>query len=460
VAHQQGLPLRTVQRWLAQYRRAGLAGLARRGRSDRGYQRRLRAELKPVIEGFALRKPPPTVAFVHRQVCAVARQHGWPVPTYQSVYRVVKHLDPALLTLAHEGTKAYRTTFDLLYRREAEGPNDIWQADHTLLDLWVQQDSGPPARPWLTVIMDDYSRAIAGFAVSLHAPSAIQTALVLRQAIWRKPLPQWHICGLPTTFYTDHGSDFTSHHLEQVSVDLQIALVFSEAGMPRGRGRIERFFRTINQMLLCSLPGYTPAGAPMGKTLLPLSAFEAHLQHFILEQYHQRPHSETGVSPQARWAAGGFLPRLPESLEQLDLLLLTVAKSRKVRQDGIHFQGFCYLDTTLAAYVGEPVIIRYDPRDMAEIRVFHNHRFLCRAICAELAGETIALREIIQARTHRRKALRHTLQDRARTVEALLEAHRGDHAVDASPVTNDPAITREKDRAREDIPKLKRYLNE
>ena len=126
---------------------------------------------------------------------------------------MIKQLDPGLVTLAHAGSKAYRTTFDLLYRREAEGPNDIWQADHTLLDLWVQQDGGHPARPWLTVIMDDYSRAIAGFGVSFHAPSTIQTALVLRQAIWRKPIPQWHICGIPATFYTDHGSDFTSHHL-------------------------------------------------------------------------------------------------------------------------------------------------------------------------------------------------------------------------------------------------------
>jgi putative transposase len=71
------------------------------------------------------------------------------------VYRVVKHLDPALLTLAHAGTKAYRTTFDLLYRREAGKSNEIWQADHTLLDLWVRHDGGQPARPWLTVIMDD-----------------------------------------------------------------------------------------------------------------------------------------------------------------------------------------------------------------------------------------------------------------------------------------------------------------
>jgi putative transposase len=229
------------------------------------------------------------------------------------VYRVVKQLDPALLILAHAGTKAYRTTFDLLYRREAAHANAIWQADHTLLDLWVFRENTPPARPWLTVIMDDYSRAIAGFGVSFRAPSALQTALVLRQAIWRKAMPQWQVCGIPGTFYTDHSSDFTSHHLEQVSADLTMALVFSEAGMPRGRGRIERFFRTINQMLLCGLPGYTPAGPPAGQSLLTLAAFEAQLQQFILDQYHQQPHSETGVAPHARWAAGGFLPRLPES---------------------------------------------------------------------------------------------------------------------------------------------------
>ena len=460
LAKHHGLVLRTVQRWVMRYQAHGLAGLTRRARVDRGQSRHLRPELKHAIEGLALRKPAPTSAFVHRQVVDIATQHGWPIPSYLCVYKVIKQLDPGLVTLAHAGSKAYRTTFDLLYRREAEGPNDIWQADHTLVDLWVQHDDGHPVRPWLTVIMDDYSRAIAGFGVSFHAPSAMQTALVLRQAIWRKLLPQWHICGIPLTFYTDHGSDFTSHHLEQVSADLKMGLVFSEVGMPRGRGRIERFFRTINQMLLCSLPGYTPAGAPTGKTLLTLSAFEAHLQHFLLVQYHQRPHSETGVPPQARWAAGGFLPRLPESLEQLDLLLLTVAKSRKVRQDGIHFQGFCYLDTTLAAYVGEQVIIRYDPRDMAEIRVFHNHRFLCRAICAELAGETIALREIIQARTHRRKALRQTLQDRTRTVDALLEAHRGYHQADEAPMTNESALRLEKDMAHEDTPTLKRYFNE
>jgi putative transposase len=110
--------------------------------------------------------------------------------------------------------------------------------------------------------MDDYSRAIAGSGLSFQAPSAIQTALILRQAMRRKSLLQWKISGVPAVFYTDHGSDFTFDHLEQMSADLEMALVCSEPGMPRGRGKIERFFRTINQMLLSGLPGYTPAGIP------------------------------------------------------------------------------------------------------------------------------------------------------------------------------------------------------
>jgi len=460
VARHHGLPLRNVQRWVAQYRDFGLVGLARRVRSDCGSQRELPAELKQLIEGLALRKPPPSVAFVHRQACDVARRQGWEAPTYDRVYRIVRQLDPALLTLAHEGSKAYRLAFDLLCRREASASNEIWQADHTLLDLWVKRDEGPPARPWLSVIQDDYSRAVAGFRLSFHEPSAIQTALVLRQAIWNKPLPQWQVCGVPATFYTDHGSDFTSRHLEQVGADLKMNLVFSEAGMPRGRGRIERFFRTINQMLLCGLPGYTPAGTPDEKTLLTLTGFETRLRRFILDEYHQRPHSETGVPPQVRWAAGGFLPRLPENLEQLDLLLLTVPKSRKVRQDGIHFQGLCYLDTTLAAFVGEQVIIRYDPLDMAEVRVFHRDKFLCRAICHELAGETLTLGEIIKARNHRRRTLRQTIEERRRVVESLLEAHRGVETVEAPSPANDAAIPTQKGAEHESGPQLKRYRNE
>ena len=158
-----------------------------------------------LAEGLALRTPAPSAAQVHRQVAEVAEREGWPVPSYSWVYAVICGIDPALRTLAVEGTRRYAEVFELVYRRQAGRPNELWQADHTQLDLWVLTPAGTPARPWLTVIEDDHSRAIAGYAVNLGAPSALQTALALRQAIWRKTEPGWHVCGIPAVFYTDYA---------------------------------------------------------------------------------------------------------------------------------------------------------------------------------------------------------------------------------------------------------------
>lgn len=55
---------------------------------------------------------------------------------------------------------------------------------------------------------------------------------------------------------------------------------------------------------------------------------------------------------------------MPETLEELDGLLLTAPKHGTVQRDGIHFQGQRYFSPTLAPYVGKPVTIRYDPRDV------------------------------------------------------------------------------------------------
>lgn len=264
------------------------------------------------------------------------------------------------------------------------------------------------------------------------------------------------ICGIPGILYTDNGSDFTSHHLEQVSADLKIQLVFSIPGKPRGRGRIERFFSTVNEMFLCELDGYVTGGAMRGKPSLTLAEFEAHFRTFLLNVYHRRECSETKSLPAERWESKGFLPRMPESLEQLDLLLIQVAKARQVRVDGIHFQSLRYISTTLAAYVGETVALRIDPRDMAEIRVFHNDRFLCRAVCPELAGETVPLREILRARNRRRRELRDVLRDRQVAVDTLIQMKRGE----VMEKEDEPSAADDKSTAKPTKPALKRYRNE
>ncbi|WAH36484.1 Mu transposase C-terminal domain-containing protein [Alicyclobacillus dauci] len=174
------------------------------------------------------------------------------------------------------------------------------------------------------------------------------------------------------------------------------------------------------------------------------------LETFLLT-YNLQPHSETGVPPQERWEGGGFLPRLPESRTELDLLLLQVVKTRRVHSDGIHFLNHRYMDTTLAAYVGEEVVIRYDPRDIAEIRVFHKERFLCNAICAELSGQQIGIKEITRARNQRRKTLSAILRDRASSVESFSPPKAPQSSVNESkPIGTQPKET----------VTLKRYRNE
>jgi len=433
VSQQAGVPLRTARRWVAAYRAGGADGLTRAARADRD-TRRIPAQVVEVVEGLALRRPPPRIAEVHRAVTAIATAQGWPTPSYQSVRRIIQGLDRGLLAMAHHHPDVYRDEFELVLRRESAHPNDVWQADHTELDIMVLDETGRPARPWLTVILDDHSRAIPGYTVFLGDPTTAQTALALRQAIWRKPDPGWAVCGVPAVLYSDHGADFTSTHLTRVCADLKVQLIHSAPGRPRGRGKVERLFGTITTELLPTLPGHIPPGnhgRPVTPPALTLSELDAAVGRYIVGTYHRRVHPETGQTPFDRWTAGDWLPRLPESLEELDLLLLTVSTPRKVQRDGIHCHGLRYFSITLAPYVGEPVTIRYDPRDLAEIRVYHHDEFLCRAVSPEIATVTVSMQDLQAARNQRRRELRQKLTARRSLVELLTQPHPPTATADA-----------------------------
>lgn len=71
---------------------------------------------------------------------------------------------------------------------------------------------------------------------------------------------------------------------------------------------------------------------------------------WLLDDYKLRTHSETYEVPPPGWATSGFIPRTPD---ELDLLLLVAAATRKVQRDGIQSASTRYVSPVLAAYVGE-----------------------------------------------------------------------------------------------------------
>jgi len=419
IAQTHSLSKSTLSRWVLKYRKHGLFGLVRKPRSDKG-TRNFPDILLHGIEALVLHRPHLSTMAIHKTINRVAQEIGVRSPSYSFVYQYIASMPKDLKTLAHDGNRTYDDLYELIFTHNASRSNETWQADHTQLDILILDDNGDEKRPWLTIILDDKSRAVAGYYLTVSAPSALNTSLALRQAIWRKQDPGWLVCGIPDTLYTDHGSDFTSRHIEQVCVELKIELIFSSIGKPRGRGKVERFFETINQMLLSQLPGYTKSRVKPG-TLMNLEELEKQIKTFLLQDYHYRNHPALKMSPLESWQENGFLPRLPESFDQLDLLLVTVAKPRKVRNIGIAFSGLNYQSPVLAAYVGEPVVIRYDPRDISEIRVFHADRYLCNAICPALSVHSISLEQLVKARKKRKVELHKTIKQRRSLVDQILQ---------------------------------------
>src|SRR5699024_12689679 len=122
---------------------------------------------------------------------AEASRTGEKPPSYATVRSIVNALDPGMVTLALEGPASYRDRHELVYLHRAERPNALWQADHTELDILIKDPSGRPSTPWLTTIMDDYSRAFCGYMVFEGAPAAMNAGLELRQGIRAKRDRDW-----------------------------------------------------------------------------------------------------------------------------------------------------------------------------------------------------------------------------------------------------------------------------
>ena len=98
---------KTLQRWVAGYKREGLAGLVRKSRMESGERRTVTPRLCEAIEGLALEKPPLPLTSVHRQAKQFAHLVGEPAPSYWVVRDIVLSLPNDLRTLAQQGTRRF-----------------------------------------------------------------------------------------------------------------------------------------------------------------------------------------------------------------------------------------------------------------------------------------------------------------------------------------------------------------
>jgi len=264
----------TIVRWVSVYLASGrkLEALYPRGRSDAGQPRALDEETGLAL--LALRREQPKLQITDLLRLFSQRQEAAGFGKGPSLSTVYRFLHQHGLMKAGFSAQEDRRKF------EAELPNDLWQSDVMHGPLVRMGDK--QKKSYLIAFLDDHSRLVThgAFYPSEGLPCFLEA---FSRALLKR--------GLPRKLYVDNGSAFRSRQLDYTSAALGIALVHARPYRPQGKGKIERFFRTVQTQLLPSF---------MGSSLDELNvAFE----RWLTDVYHQRPHSSTGQSPFQRFTS-------------------------------------------------------------------------------------------------------------------------------------------------------------
>ena len=427
-AEKLGKTVRTVQRLVKKYQEEGLSAITETGRSDKGRYRIDREWKDFIIKTFTegnkgSKKMTPAQVAIRVQVRA--EQLGLNAPSHMTVYRV---LDPIIerkekqqkkRNIGWRGSKVSHQTRDG-QTLDVGYSNHVWQCDHTKLDIMLVDRYGETlARPWLTKITDSYSRCIMGIHLGFDAPSSQVVALALRQAILPKQYGseyklhcEWGTYGVPENLFTDGGRDFRSEHLKQIGFQLGVELHLRDR--PPEGGIEERGFGTINTDFLAGLYGYLGSNIQQRsekaeeEACFTLQELNLLLVRYIVDNYNQRLDARTKNQTRfQRWEAG--LPALPTLTRERELDICLMKKTRRSIYKGgyLSFENIMYRGDSLAAYAGDSVILRFDPRDIRTVWVYRSEMgkdvFLAAAHAMDLETEQLSLEDAKAASRKLRK---------------------------------------------------------
>lgn len=336
-----GRPVRftrwTLDYWIREWRRGGYEALVP---SVRQSQPRTPQEVLDLARVLKRENPDRSAAQVRR---ILAAQHGW-APDERTLQRMF--VREALTALARPADPPA----GVFGRFQADRPNELWTGDA----LHGERVAG--RKTYLFAFIDDHSRAVVGHRWG-YAEDTVRLGAALRPALAAR--------GVPQSIYVDNGSAFVDSWLLRACARLGIRLVHSTPGRPQGRGKIERFFRTVSEEFVVEIAGR--AGGP-GKPIADLVELNRLFTAWVETVYHRRVHSETGQEPLTRWLSGApfAIPTAQDLAEAFKWAeVRRVDKTGLARMHGNRYQ----VDPGLA---GERVELVFDPFDLTRIEVRHN----------------------------------------------------------------------------------------
>lgn len=340
----QPVAVRTLEDWWYAHQKGGFEALHPKGRSDRGRSRKLTAELEQLIVAQVKAQPGVAIKVLYRQW----KQQHPDLPSLWSLYTALRRHDLSqrarryLLDQALSGpTKAF----------EVPLVNELWMVDFSpgpFLHMAGQKKATPTH---LCALLDDHSRVVthAAYYPKADTHSFHQS---FKEAIRRR--------GVPRKLYTDQGGPFVNDHTRVICANLGIRLLHAKPYHAWSKGKIERFFLTLQQDFEATL-------RLPGQAVASLEELNTRLADWLQSVYHVRHHEGIGMSPAERFARGSAQVRTLDPHLELERLFFA-QEFRVVRKDGtvrIHNQLY-EVDLALR---GLEVRLRFDPWSLARVEV-------------------------------------------------------------------------------------------
>lgn len=404
-AKERGLDPSTVYEWIRKFECTGLKSSLVPGYRDRGGKgkSRLSDVIRAIIDDVrqkAFEKPePPTLVEMHQNIAGKCRAAGIKPPHLNTVRSFLRE--------KIKDERARRSKEGREMRKSKEGsfpdgrfPLDVVQIDHTMLDVVAvdEETREPVGRPYITLIIDVFSRMVFGVYVSLDPPQIFSVAQALCIGILPKGdflrsigvEGEWEIMGLPCTVHADNAAEFRSEHLKWFCEEYLIHIAWRPVARPQYGAHIERLIGTLNNAVH-TLPGTTFSNPKMRgdydsdqHAAMTVKEIEKWIVDYIVNVYHNTVHSSLGMTPREKYmkgilgderTPGAGLPRVVADKERLRLSLLPYEK-RTIQQYGVNFEGIQYFHDLLRPWINHRdektkkrtlFTFRYDPRDISKL---------------------------------------------------------------------------------------------
>ena len=325
----------TIKEWLRLYKTKGIDGLYPKNRSDKGESRKLKAEVKELVISIKKANPKRTAKSIYQEIIITTKVKPFEL-SLSTVQRYIKNLD-----LSTDSNIKDRRAF------EFENANDCWQSDISVGPYLTI--NGVKHKTYIVAFLDDASRLIVS-CKAFKSDNLLSVLEVFKDAVATR--------GVPKKVFFDNGKVYRSGQMELICASLGCALCFAEPYSPQSKGKIERWFQTLQKQW---------------QQLIDTSSFQSidelnkSLNEYVELNYNRAYHNGIKDKPINKFLAN--IDNIKRFTEQELRNVFLYRVERKVKNDStVSIDKEIY--EVPSKYIGSKLYIRYDPTNNEEAFIF------------------------------------------------------------------------------------------